>query len=107
MTASARIWIKAIKHAIEVLERERRRLHSVGRYAYHMGIRSCEISVISEFRVVPFLTMEITGIDGSFAEDGKAGYDKITEEIRQLQDLIEVLEDEPVIRTALIFPGME
>lgn len=73
---------KAIQLAIECVEVVRRQRYAAGDAAYRMGIRPDKIE-----------DDEITGTAFLFAESDHAGYVELTEVIRQLEDLPEILAD--------------
>jgi hypothetical protein len=87
--------IRAIKLAIGALERERRRNYSVGNAAYCSGIRA------------DVLEGEITGTMFQWVEDDHKKYDEHTEAIRQLEDMIEILEDDHVERIPIHLAGKD
>src|SRR3990172_3448057 len=73
----------ALKLAIEVLERERRRYFAAGEAAYNQGIRTDKID-----------TEGMKGDAFTFAEKGHAEYVRYTKAIQELADLIEIVNDE-------------
>ena len=75
--------IKAIKLAIGSLERERRTKFSAGNSAYLSGIR------------MSIMEGEISGTSFQWVEDDRKSYEEYSEAIRQLEDMIEILEDKP------------
>jgi hypothetical protein len=85
--------IRAIKLAIGALERERRRNYSVGNAAYCSGIRA------------DVLQGEITGTMFQWVEADHKKYQEYTDAIRQLEDMIEILEDGHVERIPICLAG--
>lgn len=79
--------IKAIKLAIETLQRERRRLYAAGNAAYYQGFRTDRVNkndVVGELFV--------------FAEAGHENYKEYSCAIQELEDLIDILQDTGVMR---------
>lgn len=76
----------ALLLAIDVLKKERRRLHATGEAAYQSGIRKDVIQ-----------TEEVSGEMFTFAEDGHIGYVHYSKAIQTLEDLIEIVTDPPAI----------
>lgn len=82
--------IKAFKLAIEVLQRERRAKFATGNVAYLSGVRG---SVMEG---------EITGAPFQWVEDDRKSYIEYSEAIRQLEDMIEILEDACTNRVSIV-----
>jgi len=85
MTASRR-QIAALKYVIELAKEDRRRNYAAGEHAYQHGVR-----------VDKFSGDGIEGQSFGFAEDGHENYVLISEHIRQLEDLIEIISDPGVV----------
>lgn len=78
--------IRALKHAIQTLEKERRRF-SVGHLAYtQQGIRPD-----------PIKAEGVTGTAFDWVETDHRHYEECEQDIQELNDLIEILEDPGVI----------
>jgi hypothetical protein len=86
MNNSTRKQIAALKAGIEALRDERRRNYASGEHAYQNGMRKD--------------TLKSEGVEGElfmFAEDGHKNYVLISEHIKQLEDLIDIVSDPGVV----------
>lgn len=88
--------IKAIKLAIESLQRERRRLYAASEAAYRQGIRRDFLNSNS-----------IVGELFSFAEEDHKKYKEYTDAMNELEDLIDILTDKGVTRDRNLFSTFE
>lgn len=88
--------INACKTAIELFKKERRARYAAGEYAYRQGIREQEIN-----------DEGITGTAFAFANDGHKGYVHLTECIKEMEDMIESLQDAEVIISTHQLPMFE
>lgn len=73
--------IKSLKLAIKALENERRTNYAAGNAAYRSGIRGASMKG------------DITGDPSRWADIAHQKYMEHTEAIRQLEDMIEILEE--------------